>query len=250
MRSKRLTSALPVLLLTVALISGCGSSSGSSSTSSTASAAKTPAAPATNGLASETAATILAATKAAADSATSVHVAGSIVNGGSSVTLDMSLLAGKGGRGRISQNKLGFELIVTGGTVYINGSQAFYRHIGGAAAAQLFQGKWLKAPAGGKDFGSVSSLTDLHKLVDTTLTSHGTLAKGAPTTVNGQQVVTIKDTSKGGILYIAATGKPYPVEVKKDDTSGAITFDRWNAPVSISAPANAVDIAQLQAAHH
>jgi hypothetical protein len=30
---------------------------------------------------------------------------------------------------------------------------------------------------------------------------------------------------------------------------GRIVFDRWNQPVSVTAPANAIDIAQLQSKH-
>ncbi len=199
-------------------------------------------------MASKSPEAIIAATKAAADAAGSVHVAGSITSGSTPLTLDMNLVAGKGGRGRISENGIGFELIVVGNTVYINGSPAFYRKIGGSAAAQLFQGKWLKASATGGDFSSIASLTNLSKLVDTTLANHGTLKIGATTTVDGQQVVGVTDTSKHGTLYIATTGKPYPIQISKDGSGGGkITFDRWNAPVSLAAPANAVDVAKLQA---
>src|ERR1017187_4658019 len=130
--SLRLSPLLALALLT-ALLAGCGSSSSG------------------NGVAGKTPAEIVAATKVAADSANSVHVVGSIVSSGSPITLDMHLLAGKGGRGQLSENGLAFELIQTGGTVYIKGSAAFYKHIGGTAAAQLLQGKWLKAPASSAD---------------------------------------------------------------------------------------------------
>lgn len=177
-----------------------------------------------------------------------MHVSGSIVSGSTPITLDMNLLAGKGGRGQLSENGLSFELIQVGRTVYIKGSPAFYKHIGGSAAAQLLQGKWLKAPASNSDFASLSQLTDLRQLVDQTLESHGgTLTKTATTTIDGQKVVGITDKSKGGTLYVAATGQPYPVQITKTGSSGGkITFDRWNAAVGIAAPANAIDVAQLQ----
>jgi hypothetical protein len=179
-----------------------------------------------------------------------VHVSGSIVSARTPITLDMDLLASGGGRGRISENGLGFELIETGGTVYIKGSPEFYRRVAGAAAAQLLQGKWLKAPATNPEFGSISSLTDLRKLIDTTLSSHGTLAKGATTTINGQKVVAVTDTTKGGTLYVAASGKPYPIEIARSGASSdKVTFGRWNEPVSLTPPANAIDIARLRSGH-
>ncbi len=161
----------------------------------------------------------------------------------------MNLLAGKGGRGQLSQNGLSFELIQVGNTVYIKGSAAFYRHIGGTAAAQLLQGKWLKAAAGSSNFASIGQLTNLRALIDGTLADHGTLAKNGTSTVNGQKVVGVSDKSKGGTLYVAAAGTPYPVQISTSGTSsGSITFDRWNEPLTLAAPANAIDISALQAA--
>jgi hypothetical protein len=224
--------ALAALLLAVA-IAGCGGSSSSSG----------------SGIADKSPAAILAATKVAADGAKSVHVSGSIVSGNSPITLDMQLLAGKGGRGQLSQDGLSFELIEVGDTVYIKGSPAFYKHIGGGAAAQLLQGKWLKAPATGSDFASLGQLTNLHELVDQTLSDHGTLSKSGTTTVKGQKVVGLTGKAKGGTLYVAATGKPYPIEIAKSGSSSdSITFDRWDEPLTLSAPANAIDITALQSA--
>lgn len=222
-----------VALLIVAVLAGCGGSSSSSG----------------NGVADKASAEILAATKAASDAARSVHVAGSIVSDKSPITLDMSLLAGKGGRGQLSESGLAFELIQVGGTVYIKGSSAFYKHIGGTAAAQLLQGKWLKAPASDANFASLSQLTDLRQLVDQTLVSHGSLKKSGTTTIAGQKVVGITDTTKDATLYIATTGKPYPIEISKGGSGGGkITFDRWNSSVTLAAPKNAIDVTQLQSA--
>jgi hypothetical protein len=230
----RLAAAPPLALVTVALVlAGCGGSSSSSS----------------NGVADKSPTEILAATKTAADAASSVHVSGSIVSSGSPITLDMHLRAGKGGRGSLSENGLAFQLIQTGGTVYIKGSPAFYKRIGGTAAAQLLQGKWLKAAASSSDFASLSQLTDLRQLVDQTLAKPGSLTKGQTTTVNGQKVVGLTDRTKGGTLYIAATGQPYPIEITKSGSGGGkIVFDSWNKPVTVAPPANAIDVAQLQSA--
>jgi hypothetical protein len=234
---KGLTASAALVLL-IALLAGCGGGSSSSSSASS-----------DNGVAGKSPADILAATKVASDAAKTVHVSGSIVSSGSPITLDMNLLAGKGGRGQLSESGLAFELIQVGKTVYIKGSPAFYKHIGGTAAAQLLDGKWLKAPASDSDFASLSQLTDLRQLVDQTLASHGSLTKAGTSTIAGQKVVGITDKTKGGTLYIAATGQPYPVEITKAGSGGGkITFDRWNKTVTLSAPANAIDVAQLQAA--
>jgi hypothetical protein len=200
-----------------------------------------------NGVENKSADDIVAAAKAAGDSATAVHVSGSGSDNGIPLVLDLHILAGKGGKGRLSEQGLSFDLVRVGDTAYIKGSPAFYRKFAGPAAAVLFKGKWLKASATTGDLASLTPLTDLRKLLDRTLANHGKLAKVSTTTVNGQRVVGVKDTEKGGILYVATTGKPYPIEISKSGaTGGTLTFDQWNQPVALAAPANAVDISKLK----
>jgi hypothetical protein len=217
------------LLLGAAALAGCGSSS------------------AGNGVASDAPAEIIARAKAAADSASSVYISGAIVSKGVPISLEMELLAGHGGRGRVAQNGLSFELVQVGGTIYINGSTAFYRHIGGSAAAQIFRGKWLKAPAGTPELAPIAALTDLDELVSSALASRGALTSGGMTTVHGQKAVAIDDAAQGGTVYVAATGKPYPLEVVNDGgRGGTVVFDRWNEPVTLVAPADAIDVTKLR----
>jgi hypothetical protein len=226
----RALSPVLALLLLPALLSGCGSSSSSS-----------------NGTASKSPAAIVAAAKAAAGGAASAHVAGAIVDEGKPIALDMELVSGKGGKGRITLEGRSIDLIQVGPAVYINASKAFYSHVAGAAAAQLLQGKWLKASATSSNFASLASLTNLGKLIDTTLASHGKLARAGTKTVNGQRAVGVTDTNKGGTLYVATTGAPYPLEIVKSGASGGkITFDRWNQAVTLAAPAGAISINELQ----
>jgi hypothetical protein len=220
------------LLLSAMALAGCGSSSSG------------------NGIASKTPAEIIALAKGAADSASSVYISGEIVSKGVPISLEMELLAGHGGRGRVAQNGLSFELVQVGGIVYINGSAAFYRHIGGSAAAQIFRGKWLKAPAGTPELAPIAALTDLDKLVSSALANRGTLTSGGMTTVHGQKAAAIDDVSQGETVYVAATGKPYPLEVAKDGgRGGTVVFDRWNEPVALVAPADAIDVTKLRSTH-
>lgn len=218
---------LPVLVL-----AGCGGSKKAAS----------------NGVESKSANDIVAAAKAAADSATAVHVSGSGTDNGVPLVLDLHIVAGKGGKGRLSEQGLSFDLVRIGDTAYIKGSPAFYRRFAGPAAAELFKGKWLKASATTGDLATLTPLTDLTKLLGRTLANHGTLQKlPGSTVVNGRSVVGVNDTTQGGILYVATTGKPYPIEITKSGAlGGTLKFDQWDQPVSLSAPANAVDISKLK----
>jgi hypothetical protein len=225
--------AAVLLALTVA-IAGCGGSSSSG-----------------NGVSSKSASEILAASKAAADSASSVRVVGALSSGGTPITLNLRLVSGHGGRGQVSENGLSFELIVVNDTIYIKGSPSFYAHFGGAAAAQLFQGKWLKAPVSGGELASLASLTNFGKLLDQTLASEGALTKGPSSTVLGQPAIELRGPSRSGSLYVATTGQPYPIQiVKRGSETGHVSFTGWNQPVPLAAPAGAIDLSQLQHSGH
>jgi hypothetical protein len=222
---------LLIVLVPALIFAGCGGSKSSGS----------------NGVEKKSADDIVATAKAAADAATSVHVSGSGTDNGVPLVLDLHIVAGQGGKGRLSEQGLSFDLIRVGDTAYIKGSPAFYKKFAGPAAAVLFKGKWLKASATTGDLASLTPLTDLRKLLDRTLANHGTLAKLSTTVVHGQRVVGVKDTAKGGVLYVATTGKPYPIEISKGGASGGtLTFDQWGRPVTLTAPANAVDISKLK----
>ena len=230
---RRLGSAAVSVLVALAL-AACGSSGGSSGGGSS------------NGVTSKSPDQIVAAATSAVRSVNSVHVSGKVLSGGQNVALDLNLVNGHGGRGSMSQDGLGFKIVAVGPEVYINGSSAFWTKFGGAAAAQLLSGKWLKAPATGQ-LSSLATLTDVQKLFSQLLSTHGKLAKGKTTTVQGQQVVAVNDTTNGGTLYVATSGKPYPIEISKTGSQGGqLVFDQFNQPVSLTPPANAIDISQLK----
>jgi hypothetical protein len=225
----RLVSAI-VSGLAVLALAACGSSGGASS----------------NGIASKSPDQIVAAATSAVSNVSSVHVAGSVPNANQPITLDLSLVNGKGGKGAMSESGLSFQIVALGQEVYINGSSSFWTKFGGAAAAQLLSGKWLKAPATGQ-LASLATLTNGHKLFGQLLSSHGKLEKGKATTIQGQQAVPVTDTTNGGTLYVATTGKPYPIEIVKSGSDGGhIVFNGFNQPVTLTAPANAIDISKLK----
>jgi hypothetical protein len=220
------------LVLTAALLAGCGSSG---------KAAKL------NDEASKPAAHVLADAKAAATGASSAHVSGSVKSGGTPTTLDVSTARGKGAKGSMSTNGLTFDMVRIGDTLYVRGSDAFYKHFAGTVVARLLHDKWLKGSARHGRLTSLAPLTSLAGLFAVISSQHGKLANDGTTTYNGTKVVAIRDTSDNSKLYVAATGKPYPVAIVggKEGQSGAITFDDWNKSVSLSAPSDAIDISQF-----
>ena len=213
------------LVLAAAVLAGCGGSS-------------------TGLVASRSAQQILAASRAAGARAATVHVAGTLASARGRLSLDLQLVAGKGGQGRIAQGDLDFTLIRIGRFVYLKGNSAFYRRLGGPVQ-RVLAGRWLKAKTSA-GLATFASLTNLRELVDMTLTSHGKLARTGTGTVEGQKVVAIDDLARGGTLYVAAEGAPYPLQLReRGGGGGTLVFDSWNQPVTLTAPADAINVNQL-----
>jgi hypothetical protein len=198
-----------------------------------------------NGEATKSPTAVIADAKQAALAAESVHIAGAIVDSGTPLTVDLQLLRGTGAKGTMSENHLPFDLIRVGGAAYIRGSDAFLRKFAGAGGEALLHGRWLKGSATKGDLAAITPLTDLAKLLKGALGSHGKLKNLGETTHNGKKVVAIRDTTRGGTLYVAANGTPYPVALSEDRGRGELRFDKWNEAVSVKAPKDAVDMSQL-----
>lgn len=202
-----------------------------------------------NGVESKSASAILSSSLAAANGAKTVHVSGSGTSEGTKVKIDLRLDGEKGASGTITKGKLSVQLIRVGGKAYINGGASLYEQFGGGEAAKLLKGKWLEASATSGELAALNSLTNLKALLGAIEEGHGSLKKGSTKTVDGEKTIAIIDTKQGGTLYVATTGKPYPIELVKTGAEGGhFNFAEWEEPVSISAPpkSHVLDIEKLE----
>jgi hypothetical protein len=217
------------LLLPAVALAGCGGGSGS------------------NGEASKSAPAILADARQAALSADSVRVSGTIHDAGQTIGLDLSITKGDGG-GTMTIQGSKVDVVRIGNTAYIRAGADFYRKVGaGAAAGGLLAGKWLKLPTSTPNFAQLVELTDLHAFVAQALKPDGTVTKGDEKTVDGQKAIELK-SSKGGSLFVATTGKPYPIEFVGgggSTSSGKVTLSEWGAAKAPTAPTSSIDINKL-----
>lgn len=228
--AQRRTATLVGALLLSAGVAACGGGSSSG-----------------NGVASKSAAGILAATTKAAESAKSVYVSGSISQGGTSVGLSLKMVAGVGATGWLSEQGKRFNMVLDRNVLYINAGTAFWTTFANATAASVLQGKWLKTQTTG-GFATVAKLGDLDKFFHLVFGKHGALTKVGTKTIGGVKVVGVRDTAKGGVLYVATTGKAYPIELNGDGGSGAgkLSFSGYGTAFKIAAPPKAVSLAQLE----
>jgi hypothetical protein len=198
-----------------------------------------------NGIASKSPSEIVSAARSAVEGVSSVHVSGSGLSDGVPIALNLYLVAGKGGRGTVSDNGETFSLVVIGKTLYFEASRSFWTNNGGKAAANLFAGKWLKTPATGQ-FAAVSEFTDIHSLFTKLLSPPGALTRGPTSTLHGQPAVAVTDNGNGGTLYVATTGQPYPLEVVNNTKKhGTLVINGINQSVTLAAPKTSIDISKL-----
>jgi hypothetical protein len=195
-------------------LAGCGG--GSSSTSS---------APA-NPLATLTAKQIV--TKSVADlrAAKSFTMVGSVTGSGQTESLNLGYLNGKGCAGTVTEGTQGsVAIVVIGTTAWIKPDNKFFESTAGSqasAAIALLNGRYLKGTTSNANVKSLTSVCDVTSLTSA-FTATGTLVKGKVTTLNGQQVITVTDSAKGGTLYATNTATPQLVQIVNTKGEGGDT---------------------------
>lgn len=215
------------LALTILALSGCGGSSD-------------------NGIAAKLPDEILQTATSTAQAAKSVHIKSESSQRKLKSSADLQL-SKAGGRGKISFFGLDFELIRIGQSVYVKGSQPFYERLQATVGKlpKIPQGSWLKGSASSGPLAQLAAFTDMGGELDRLLSTPGSLSKGPKKTVNGQQAISLTERTKvyEASLYVASTGKPYPIEQVKGGhgrEQGRTSYSQWDEPVSLSAPSDVV----------
>jgi hypothetical protein len=235
-RPRTVILVLLALALLIVAMAGCGSSD--------------------NGVAGKSASEILQAARTAAQNAKSVHVVSSAKTArGGSLTLDASLAKDQG---HANVSFLGFSLqaIRSGDTIYVKGNELFAARLSAVLGVKVPASTWIKGPAKGTLGHTAGSFTNITTELPLMLAGTGKVTKSTKVEIDGQPTITLKLSRKlySGNLYVATTGQPYPLKLLKTgpgDTpgfseTGQTTFTNWNDPVTVTAPAHAVDISQLQ----
>ncbi len=213
--------SLPVTVLAAAVAAGaaaCGSSGG------------------TDPLAGLTAQQIATKAVAATEAAPVARVTGSGSDSGQTITVDLTLVHGKGCEGTLGEGNLGsLQLIDNGPTTWILPDSTFYRTSGApASVAALLAGKYLETASDNSDVASLSQLCSMSKLLSQFTVDAGS-GKGTVTTIDGQSAVEINDKSGAGHAWVTDTATPELLRIQKAGSSGGeINF---TYPASAPAPA-------------
>ena len=222
-KTLRILRSVPVMLLAAAIAAvtaACGSSAIS------------------DPLAGLTSKQIAAKAVAGTEAAPSVRVTGSGSDSGQPVSLDMTLVRGKGCQGSLTEGKYGtFKLVYDGATVWMLPDSKFYKASGvPAAAAAVLDGKYLKLKASGSGLGSLADVCSLPALLSQFAVDAGT-AKGVVTTLGGQRAVRITDRSSTGKAYVSDTASPELLQIDKPGSGGGqINLSYTGNPGTITPP--------------
>ncbi|MEU7555125.1 hypothetical protein AB0B01_22760 [Streptomyces sp. NPDC044571] len=188
----------------------------------------------TNGVGKLSADQIEDKAKAAAGSADSVHLSGTLVSGGKSFTLDMRL--GKdGGSGEVKSQEDTFQLLRVGDQLYLKASAAFW---GKSDSAGKLGDKYVKVPQSDPTYKQFRGFTDMHVLLDGLLGLDGKLAKGDYTKVGPTRAVQVTaDQGKGGKLSVSLQGTPYPLRMERAGGAGRVDLTDWGKAFPLDPPA-------------
>lgn len=191
---------------------------------------------------------------AAAESATSVKIAGSVTQGTQTVSLDVSASTLGVGQGTIGIGTGVATVRQVGGTIYFMGTTAFWTQQSGQSAAQLFAGKWVKTAATTSSGQSLAQFLNSHNFMvqlfgSNLANSH--FVKVGTAKVGGRSAIVISGVDPKnkttGRIYVAKSGTPYvlKIAVGGKGLSGSLTFSNYNRPIAPAVPAGAIDLDAL-----
>ncbi|WP_327177832.1 hypothetical protein OG599_22825 [Streptomyces sp. NBC_01335] len=200
----------------------------------------------TNGIGKLSAAEIDTRARAAADAATAVHLAGTLISKDGSYTLDMRLNA-DGGTGSVTSKENTFAVLRVGDDLYLKADAAFWSaerdaqdgkgEDDDAEAAEKLDGKYVKVPEDDPTYKRLRGFTEKDTLLDGLLSLHGTVNKGDRAKITGVPTIRILGgKGEGGSLDVALKGTPYPVRVARGGGGGTVTLADWGRSFELAAP--------------
>jgi hypothetical protein len=254
-REVGLGRAVPAVLLAAGLAAAataCSSSSGSGTSAAvttTSASASASASPAGTGKLTGTAATALV-TRAVANTkaAPSVVVKGTGVStgtAGQTVSFDLTLVQKAGCQGTIAQSKTEtFQLVETGGSVWLKPSTAYYTSLKlSKAALALVADKWIKVKSTDSQIGDLPKICTFSGLFGSLKTPTGASYVATPTTYQGHSAYEVTQAGQQGYAYVTNAATPMLVKLAEPGASGGvITFTEYSTPLTITAPSAAESI--------
>jgi hypothetical protein len=170
----------------------------------------------------------------AVQAATSVHLSGTLRNGGKPIGLNLGLIRSGDFAGTITQNGVPLTLIDAGGKAYVKATAAYLKQLKvSPSVCAVMCGKYVELTSA--DAASLARNLSMSALLSSFTGRAPRFTNAGTTTVAGRagQVLAGPDGSR---LVVAATGTPYPLRAVGKNGGGTLTFTRWNAVPKPAAP--------------
>jgi hypothetical protein len=221
MKIIRVIAGPVALLITVLLLAACGGTSGGGAGASALTLGKE-----------------FPAIKAAAQSATSVRMSGSVVQNGKPISINMALVKPGSAAGSVSEGGTSYTIVVTPAQSYIQLSKKFLQlgHLPTSLCAKVC-GKYLAiSGSAASSFSGLSMTSLIGTIFSSPLTKAEAAIKLAVGSYQGQPVWT--GSGEDVTFYVAKTGTPYLLSVTKHGQS--VSFSDWNTATVSTPPASQV----------
>ncbi|MCU1676895.1 MAG: lipoprotein [Frankiales bacterium] len=198
----------------------------------------------TTGYDATDAARIVSDMTAAVADATSVRYDGTIDQRGTPIAVAMTV-GRDAARGTVDFGGGRISLLRAAGVLFLMAPTAVWRAQGVTDAPRLkrIDGKWVRL--GPADAARFRVFTDLPYLLSG-FEQPGYAVMG-PRAVDGVPAVELRDAT-GTVLTVAGEAPHVPLTVTSAQGKGSLTFTRWNAPFTVTAPPDAVDLSATPAA--
>ncbi|HLN05104.1 MAG TPA: hypothetical protein VK217_02415 [Acidimicrobiales bacterium] len=232
----------------IAFAAGCGSSSTGS-----------------NGIESKSGAQIVAAAVAATTHQNSFHFV-ETAGAGSSGVLVVGDVGSSTGEQHVTihdgKKEGHLTLLLVDGTAYFEGDALGLEGFTGLSAtlSSEFAGRWISVPSTNQGFSTIAGTLAVKTAAAQLVKLPGTLTRGRTSTQMGHATVAVKATqrsSSGSLIltiYVATTGPALPILVEgttkatgSSARSISARFSDWDEALNVTAPSNAIPIADLQA---
>ena len=129
--------------------------------------------------------------------------------------------------------------------VWFEADRDFYLHAGNAKAAARAAGRWLTMPPSNAGYDGVASLSSTgfvaRMMAPATAVGAPRMAGTAFVHHTLAIVIEVKNADgTGTVVFIAAHGTPYPLQIDQPGASGGVgrvMLSAWNRPITVHAPA-------------
>jgi hypothetical protein len=180
------------------------------------------------------------ATKAAVISAKAFRMSGSGANGSLAIGFDIHY-GESSSRGQVTLSGQRIGLVSSGSDLYMKAGRQFWLQYAGApdTVVTLLQDKWVHLPPDSPGLSDLADLAIRERFIEKALSTPDTdtYTIGPAKTINGVPAVSFVTSSDGSIVYVPATGTPFPIRIEDHGSSaGSFDLSDWNVPFTAAPP--------------